>query len=463
MPEWDNTQGNVKWSLIGGALVASVDGDLVAVLDGTQRVTNRLAFEAIAGGVATLDANIRLLQDAQFLRGVGELIVDLDNPAASLSADATAANVFILRGLTRNVSLSFLPPLWATTRATTLTVIVQRSAYAVSFPQASGPVPAPSGREWDMYIFTGVRLAGTWRWWPMSAPGLSLDTTPPAAPSGLAAVGGDHTVTLTWTDPVDADLGSVRVYRGLSSGFDPGELIATVAPNALTFVDSGRTNGTPLYYRVTAVDQSGNESVRSSQVSATPNNVTTGQAVYRASAVRDAITRTQSGYFAETDPLYWTDSAAATSHKQGLRFGSHNLVSGQQPPQGATILNAKITVYNHQIQPSPDSTDWVDIALEQVDNAGQVSSSSNFNTRSSNIGSTVRWTYAATALNAGNESPDLKTIVQAIVNRGGWNPASGAMQFFAAGNPSALHTTQMRSGYSGASGTYPMLVIDWEA
>lgn len=462
MPEWDNTQGNVVWSLVGNQLVANVDGTKVAVLDPTERLTNRLAFEDAASGVATLDADKRLVQDARHLRGYGEFVTEVVTPVATLTVDPSATNFVVLRSLTRNVIVNFTNPTDAT-RATSLTVIVERSAYSVTFADAAGPVPAPSGREWDLYVFTCVRLAGVWRWWPAAAPGLSLDVIAPSVPSSVAAVGSDQTVTLTWVDPADPDLASIRVYRGLSTGFSPGELVATVAPGAETYADTGRTNGTPLYYRLTAIDHSGNESSRSSEVSATPDAVVTGQAVYRASAVRDAISRTQSGYFAETDPLYWTDASAATSHKQALRFGSHNLVSGAQPPQGAAITNARVTVYNHQVQSSPDATDWVDIALEQVDSASQVSSGGDINTRSANVGSAVRWTYTATAKDAANQSPDLKAIVQAIVNRAGWVPATAAMQFFAVSNPSSLHTTQMRSGYTGASGTYPMLVVDWEA
>ncbi len=463
MPEWDNTQGNVVWTLLGNQLVANVDGQKVAVLDPSEKLTNRLAFEGVASGVATLDADSRLAQDARYLTGYGEAANELVNPAASVTLDPRTSNFVVLRGLTRNVTVTFTDPADAPTRATSLTVVVERSAYAVTFAGASGPVPAPSGREWDMWVFTCVRLAGTWRWWPAAAPGLSLDVVAPGVPGSVAAVGSDQKVTLTWVDPADADLAGIRVYRGLASGFDPGELVATVAPGAQTYGDSGRANGTALYYRVTAVDHSGNESARSAQVTATPGSVVTGQAVYRASAVRDAISRTQSGYFAETDPLYWTDASAATSHKNALRFGSHNLVSGAQPPQGATILSAKVTVYNHQVQAAADASDWVDIALEQIDSAAQLSSSNDFNTRSANIGSTVRWTYSATPRDAANVSPELQAIVQAIVNRAGWAPASGAMQFFAASNPSSLHTAQMRSGYTGAAGTYPMLVVDWEA
>lgn len=173
----------------------------------------------------------------------------------------------------------------------------------------------------------------------------------------------------------------------------------------------------------------------------------------RAAAVRDAITRTSSGYFAETDPLYWTDTGGV-QHRHALRF------TGLAIPVGAVIQSAIVTVYNHQIQASPNPADYVTIGIEQVDNAAQVTSASNMLGRFSNIGSTVNWVYSTTALNAANPSPDMAALVQAIIDRPGW--ASGnAIQFLAISSATAVNVTQMRSYYTGAAGTYPRLQVDW--
>jgi len=95
----------------------------------------------------------------------------------------------------------------------------------------------------------------------------TVDTTPPAAPNGLTAIGGDGTVALDWADNAEPDLRSYRVYRRASDGSWPAAPTATVSASAHT--DSGRTNGTTYDYRVTAVDGSGNESAPSAPASAT--------------------------------------------------------------------------------------------------------------------------------------------------------------------------------------------------
>jgi hypothetical protein len=90
------------------------------------------------------------------------------------------------------------------------------------------------------------------------------DTTPPAIPTGLAAVPGSGSVTLSWTANTESDLAGYNVYRGAS-------LLNGVAPvSGTSFSDTGLTNGTTYTYTITAVDTSGNASVQSLPVSATP-------------------------------------------------------------------------------------------------------------------------------------------------------------------------------------------------
>jgi fibronectin type 3 domain-containing protein len=91
---------------------------------------------------------------------------------------------------------------------------------------------------------------------------------PPAAPVGLTATAGSSSVSLDWADNTEPDLASYNVKRSTVSG-GPYTTIATgVAVSAYT--DNTVTNGTTYYYVVSAVDTGSNESVNSSQVSATP-------------------------------------------------------------------------------------------------------------------------------------------------------------------------------------------------
>jgi fibronectin type 3 domain-containing protein len=87
------------------------------------------------------------------------------------------------------------------------------------------------------------------------------DTTPPAPPTGLAAVAGDQQVSLSWTAPPDPDVALYRVFRG-------GTQVASVTGTTTT--DTGLTNGVEVTYTVRAVDTAGNVSEPSAAVSATP-------------------------------------------------------------------------------------------------------------------------------------------------------------------------------------------------
>jgi len=91
--------------------------------------------------------------------------------------------------------------------------------------------------------------------------GTPVDTTAPAAPSGLTANAGDSRVALDWADNSESDLNHYNVYR---SG------VKVASPTSSAYTDTGLTNGTAYSYQVTAVDNAGDESAKSSSVSATP-------------------------------------------------------------------------------------------------------------------------------------------------------------------------------------------------
>ncbi|HSV39219.1 MAG TPA: fibronectin type III domain-containing protein [Nocardioidaceae bacterium] len=97
------------------------------------------------------------------------------------------------------------------------------------------------------------------------------DTTPPAVPTGLAATPGDGTVHVSW-DPVAApDLAGYRVARATALGGP----YAMVGPQTTqTAMDVSGTNGTTYWFKVWAIDMTGNNSPLSTAVSATPADLT---------------------------------------------------------------------------------------------------------------------------------------------------------------------------------------------
>jgi endonuclease I/fibronectin type 3 domain-containing protein len=95
------------------------------------------------------------------------------------------------------------------------------------------------------------------------------DSTPPAVPEGLTAVGGDAVVDLNWADVSNPDLAGYHVYRWTST--DPTPARQTVEPLAQSrWSDATVANGMSYSYSVTAIDTSGNESEASAEASATP-------------------------------------------------------------------------------------------------------------------------------------------------------------------------------------------------
>ena len=98
------------------------------------------------------------------------------------------------------------------------------------------------------------------------------DVTAPAAPTDLAAIPGDAQVTLTWSPNTESDLSHYVIYRSMTSGFTPAisDSVGRANKRGSTFTDTGLANGMTHYYRISAVDTAGNESVYSEQVHATP-------------------------------------------------------------------------------------------------------------------------------------------------------------------------------------------------
>ncbi len=96
---------------------------------------------------------------------------------------------------------------------------------------------------------------------------VSSPTLPPA-PASLAATVSGNTVSLTWAAPTSGPAtASYRVYRSTTNGFAVGASSLIGQASAPTYSDSSLSGGV-YYYRVVAVDASGNPGEASSQASA---------------------------------------------------------------------------------------------------------------------------------------------------------------------------------------------------
>lgn len=89
-------------------------------------------------------------------------------------------------------------------------------------------------------------------------------SSPPSAPTGLAAIGGIGEVILTWNATVGAAY--YKIWRATRAG---GPYVMVSSTSLHAFTDEGLVNGVEKFYRVSAINQHG-ESTPSIVVSATP-------------------------------------------------------------------------------------------------------------------------------------------------------------------------------------------------
>jgi hypothetical protein len=103
-----------------------------------------------------------------------------------------------------------------------------------------------------------ARASDGQRWWDSNPDsGYSVDNLAPAAPTQLAGSYEAGVTTLSWAHNGESDLATYRLYRGTTSSFtpQPGNLVAAVADDH--YADDV---GQPCYYKLSAMDQHGNES-----------------------------------------------------------------------------------------------------------------------------------------------------------------------------------------------------------
>ena len=149
---------------------------------------------------------------------------------------------------------------------------------------------------------------------------------PPAAPTNVSATPGDTIAMLQWTAAQGAT--SYNIYRGTSTG---QETLLHSGVMATSFPDSGLTDGTTYYYEVTAVN-SGGESARSSEVTATPHVVPPAPPTNVAAAAGNG----QVG-------LTWTASVGAVSYNVYRSTSTGNEVLYHQGVVGTSFNDSGLT------------------------------------------------------------------------------------------------------------------------
>jgi hypothetical protein len=95
--------------------------------------------------------------------------------------------------------------------------------------------------------------------------GHSIDNLVPMVPQNLFAIQEGKDVDLTWDEAVDPDVNYYRVFRSTVAGFEPSETTQIGTTASIDFTDAGVAAGTQ-YYKIVAVDFSGNVSDASDEV-----------------------------------------------------------------------------------------------------------------------------------------------------------------------------------------------------
>lgn len=101
-----------------------------------------------------------------------------------------------------------------------------------------------------------------------STTNVRVDAVAPAIPASFAATAGNAENSLTWLANTESDLDSYKIYAGTAN--NPTTLLTTIPAPGITFLHNTLINGTTYYYRISAVDQVGNESPLSPSIFAKP-------------------------------------------------------------------------------------------------------------------------------------------------------------------------------------------------
>ncbi|MEE9341304.1 MAG: fibronectin type III domain-containing protein, partial [Thermoplasmata archaeon] len=98
-----------------------------------------------------------------------------------------------------------------------------------------------------------------------------VDTTPPAAPTGISVSAGDDagTLEITWSANTEADLAGYDLYRSDTGANNTFSKVNTALMTGTSHTDTGLEDNTTYYYMLKAVDDEGLESEYSDQASGT--------------------------------------------------------------------------------------------------------------------------------------------------------------------------------------------------
>lgn len=142
----------------------------------------------------------------------------------------------------------------------------QFARYGYVAPTLAGVANGDTTFTTFMVSAHGTEPGVFWNSLPVS--GYSEDNLAPAAPQNLAgAVAGNGEVLVSWAANQESDFRHFAVYRSQVSGFEPGNGNLVITTRDTSYIDAvGQLDPGAFYYRLAAVDSSGNRSELSNEL-----------------------------------------------------------------------------------------------------------------------------------------------------------------------------------------------------
>jgi hypothetical protein len=116
-----------------------------------------------------------------------------------------------------------------------------------------------SGQRWTVFYIAGYSKDNSVVYSTQPDSGFSVDNVAPLAPVNVTTSFLKSTVTLKWKANVEEDVYQYAIYRGTTAIFDPKGTTPLAMVRIPQYQDAVSQTGVTYYYKISALDVSGNE------------------------------------------------------------------------------------------------------------------------------------------------------------------------------------------------------------
>jgi hypothetical protein len=222
----------------------------------------------------------------------GESTVTAQTPTSVTATTATLNGTVESLGTTNPTSHGLV---WSTTASPT-TALGTKTDLGAKTSTGTFSSPITGLVENTTYYVRAYAVNATGTYYGKEISFKTLDITAPAKPAGLGVNPDNGQLNLHWSGNTEPDLDTYKVYKN-------GIYLATVPKNQTSYTATSLTNSTSYSFSLSAVDISGNESVKSNTASGTP--------VAPDTTAPAEVTNLTSTHTGTTSTLNWTNPVDA--------------------------------------------------------------------------------------------------------------------------------------------------------